>query len=213
MPLDIIGAGFGRTGTLSIKHALETLGFERCYHMSEVFRNPEHVPVWQEAHDGQPIDWEALFDGYRATMDWPACNFWQELAERYPDAKVLLSTRDPQRWWESVNNTIYPSTLQAMRAEKPGVRAWGEWANRLIWETVFEGRFEDRAFAIEVYDRHVERVKSAIDADRLLIYEAAQGWEPLCEFLDLSVPDVEFPRVNTTEQFLDGRGAARRPRR
>lgn len=202
MALEIIGAGFGRTGTLSIKVALETLGYGRCYHMSEVLANPPHVPVWQAAQARKEVDWEALFDGYRAAVDWPACTFWRELAERYPEARVLLSTRDPERWWESVNNTIYPLTRRAMQAEEPQVRTWAEWSNHLIWETVFEGRFEDRAFAIEVYNRNLEEVKNSIDPERLLVFAASQGWGPLCEFLGAAVPECEFPRVNTTEQFL-----------
>jgi len=108
MAIKVIGAGFGRNGTLSLKQALETLGFGKCYHMAEVFQHPEHVPVWRAAAHGKSVDWDAVFDGYQASVDWPSCSFWQEQMARYPDAKVVLSERDPERWYESVMNTIYP---------------------------------------------------------------------------------------------------------
>lgn len=107
MTLEVIGAGFGRTGTMSLKVALEELGFEPCYHMSEVFTHPEHVELWRAAAQGEPVEWEQIFGGYRATVDWPACTFYGELMENYPDAKVILTVRDPQRWYESAYNTIY----------------------------------------------------------------------------------------------------------
>ena len=113
MTLDVIGAGFGRTGTMSLKVALEELGFGPCYHMSEVFAHPEHVELWRAAAQGKEVDWEQIFGGYRATVDWPACSFYGELMEKYPDAKVILTVRDPQRWYESAYNTIYTMTRTA----------------------------------------------------------------------------------------------------
>ena len=109
MGLEVIGAGFGRTGTLSLKLALEQLGFAQCYHMFEVMNHPEHVPLWRAAHRGEPTDWEALFAGYRAAVDWPSCNFWREQLDTWPDAKVILTQRDPERWYTSVMNTIWQS--------------------------------------------------------------------------------------------------------
>lgn len=183
MALDVIGAGFGRTGTLSLELALERLGFERCYHMVEVFRHPEHMEVWSAAHRRESVDWETLFDGYRAAVDWPSCNLWREQMQAFPQAKVILSTRDPESWYDSLCNTILPSTRKAAAADDPLRRRFGEWANEIIWKRVFDGRIDDREHTIEVYRAHVDRVRAEVPADRLLVFEAGQGRAPLCEFL------------------------------
>ena len=203
MPLDVIGAGFGRTSTFSLKNALETLGFTRCYHMFEVRRHhPEHRPLWAAAHRGEAVDWEALFAGYRASVDWPSCNLWRELAGFYPDAKVILTARDPDEWYDSVMRTIYPSS-QAMRTDDdPQRREAGEWVNTVVWQHVFDGRMNDREYAIAVYKRHIASVHEAIAPERLLSLNPRSGWGPLCEFLECPVPDIPYPLVNTTEDFL-----------
>jgi hypothetical protein len=202
MPLEVVGAGFGRTGTLSLKLALEKLGYQKCYHMMEVFRHPNHIDIWQAAQRGEPVDWEALFAGYRASVDWPACNSWRELADRYPDAKVILSTRDPRAWYQSVMRTIYPGSMSAKDSEEPTRRKFGEWAWDHIWKGVFDGRMDDEAHVIDVYRHHEETVKSAIPSTRLLVVEASRGWGPLCEFLGRPVPGEPYPKVNTSEEFL-----------
>jgi hypothetical protein len=206
MPLDVIGAGFGRTGTLSLKLALERLGFSKCYHMMELFGHPEHVPMWSAAHRGEPVDWEALYDGYRATVDWPSCNLWETHAKLYPNAKVILSLRDPDGWHKSVMNTIYRSSSAMRTAGDPNLRRMGEWANEIVWKHVFDGRVEDRAHAINVFNAHNERVKATIPSLRLLVFEASQGWEPLCRFLNVPVPAEPYPRVNTTDDFVGRSG-------
>lgn len=201
MRLEVIGAGFGRTGTLSLKLALERLGFEKCYHMMEVFQHPEHIPLWQRAHDGEAVDWEALFEGYRASVDWPSCNLWREQLAAFPDAKVILSTRDPLAWHESVMNTIWPSSRAAAASDDARQRAFGEWALRIIWDRVFDGRVEDRDHAIAVYEAHAAAVRAEVPAERLLEFEAKDGWAPLCAFLGVPVPDEPYPRTNSTEEF------------
>ena len=203
MALDVVGAGFGRTGTLSLKSALEALGFDRCYHMMEMRENSDHRAVWAAAHRGEPVDWDVLFEGYRAAVDWPACNLWRELAEYYPNAKVLLSVRDSQRWYDSVRNTIYPSSMNALKSEDEADRRRGEWLQEIIWGGVFDGRLEDRDHAIGIYEAHIETVKASIPADRLLVFEASGGWGPLCEFLGVEVPETPFPHVNTTDDFRE----------
>lgn len=210
MALEVIGAGFGRTGTLSLKLALERLGFGRCYHMVEVFEHPEHMDVWSAAHRGEPVDWEALFDGYQAAVDWPSCNLWREQMDAFPQAKVILSTRDPDGWYQSVCNTILPATRYAAASEDPGQRRFGEWAAEIIWNRVFESRIDDREHALAVYRAHVDRVRAEVPADRLLVFEAGQGWDPLCEFLRVPVPEEDYPRSNSTEEFLARGGAAAR---
>lgn len=209
MALDVIGAGFGRTGTLSLKVALEKLGYVKTYHMMEVFGHPEHVPEWSKATRGERIDWDKLFEGYTAAVDWPACNFWRELAEHYPDAKVILSTRDPDKWFESIHTTILANTRQAKRSSDPNEQARGRWADEIVWDKVFDGRLDDKAYVLDVLRRHEATVKATIAPERLLVFDAAEGWEPLCRFLGKPVPDEPYPRVNTSEQFL-ARSASRR---
>ncbi len=209
MALQVIGAGFGRTGTLSLKTALEMLGFERCYHMVEVFRaHPEHIPSWAAAHAGEAVDWDALYDGYRASVDWPSCNLWRELATFYPRAKVVLTTRDPARWHESVMRTIYPTTVAYREGDDPARRAAGEWIDEIIWQGVFDGRIEDRRHAIAVYEAHVAEVVAALPAERLLVLDGRHDWPPLCDFLGCEVPEQPYPVVNSTEEFRAGGGAA-----
>jgi hypothetical protein len=205
MPLKVIGAGLGRTGTLSLKAALEGLGFARCYHMTEVFAHPGHARVWDAAARGEAVDWEALFEGYQATVDWPGCNFYREFLRLYPEAKVVLTVRDPGRWYDSARQTIYharhafPAWVTPLL---PRLRHLMPMLDRLIWEGVFGGRFGDRDQAIGVFERHNEEVMRTVPADRLLVYEVKDGWGPLCEFLGVPVPeDRPFPHLNDTEEF------------
>jgi hypothetical protein len=209
----VVGAGFGRTGTMSLKAALETLGFGPCYHMIEVFEHPEHAGFWQAAWRGEPVDWDGLLGGYEAAVDWPACTFYEELLQRYPDARVLLSVRDPERWYESTRDTIYQiSKITAGSRLSRAVFAFvglfvfgvfeiGRMGNEIIWQGTFDGRFEDRSHAIEVFLRHNEEVKRREPAEKLLVFEVKEGWGPLCEFLGVAEPDKPFPRLNDAAQM------------
>lgn len=205
MTLKLIGAGFGRTGTTSIKAALEMLGLQQCYHMQEVIKNPSHVQFWNQAVAGEPVDWDHLFAGYQATVDWPACNFYPELLAHYPDAKVLLTVRDPDKWYESCRNTIYAiyrqPTIHILTRFLPPLRRFLAMNERMIWQGNFAGRFEDREYAIAQFHQHNEAVKRFVPTERLLIYDVKQGWEPLCRFLDLPVPDRPFPHLNDSRTF------------
>jgi hypothetical protein len=194
--MKVIGAGFGRTGTMSLKVALEELGFGPCYHMIEVFEHPGHVPLWEAATRGEPIDWQQIFGEYQAAVDWPTAAFYDRLMKVYPDAKVLLSIRDPQEWYESTKHTIY-TTIDVL-APTPMLRM----VTKLVWEQTFGGNFEDRRYAIEVFKRHNEEVKERVPPERLLVYEVKEGWKPLCAFLGVGKPkEKPFPRLNDTETF------------
>lgn len=199
MTLSVIGAGFGRMGTLSLKFALEQLGFAPCHHMMEVFAHPAQASVWLAAARGEPVDWDKLLDGYRASVDWPSCHFWRELADRYPDAKVILSTRDPHRWYESMSGTIFRALQSEMPAGGQG-EDMGEMVRRIVRDDTFGGR-TDEAHVLDVLARHEAEVKRTIAPERLLVFEVNEGWEPLCRFLGVSVPDAPFPRTNSTEEF------------
>jgi hypothetical protein len=213
--MDVVGAGFGRTGTLSVKVALETLGFGPCYHMSEVFAHPEHAPLWQAAAEGAPPDWERLFSGYRSTVDWPGCTFYEALVRAHPEARVLLTVRDPERWYESVAATIYAAGRRVAGGPTPegppaggppaGMVAFGRMVDALVWKRTFDGRFEDRDHAIAVFERHNREVQERVPADRLLVFDVAQGWEPLCRFLGVDVPaGQDFPHLNDRGAFVEG---------
>ena len=193
--LEVIGAGFGRTGTLSLEMALERLGYDRCYHMSEVLDHPEHAQTWRAAADGRPTDWEALFRGYPAAVDWPACYFWRELADRYPQAKVILTEREPHAWYRSARQTIYRAMTEHAKPGAPSMSA------DLILERTFGGRFLDEDHACEVFRSHNAAVRAALPAERLLVYEVGSGWGPLCGFLGRPVPETRFPHTNTTADF------------
>ena len=203
MSIKVIGAGFGRTGTLSLKFALEKLGFDKCYHMMEVQMNPGHVDAWRDLAKGIEPDWQQLFEGYQASVDWPSCNFWREQLRAFPDAKVLLSRRDSEKWYASVMNTIWPASQANAKNEHPAAQAGSALAYEVIWDRVFDRRMDDKAHVIAVYEAHNQQVIDEVPADKLLVYEPGQGWEPLCEFFDLPVPAEEYPRVNTTEEFKE----------
>lgn len=203
--MKVIGAGFGRTGTRTLKSALELLGFGPCYHMVEVFQHPEHVPVWAARARGEAVDWRGFFQGWEATVDWPGCTYYKELMTTFPDAKVLLSVRDNERWHKSCMDTIYKiSTIFPLRLIAPLVPRMGSTSAMItaqVWQGTFGGRFADRAHAIAVHEAHVAEVKATVPAEKLLVFDVKQGWEPLCAFLGVPVPAVPFPRENDSAEF------------
>jgi len=202
MALKIIGAGFGRTGTLSLKSALERLGFGPCYHMVEVMSRPSHVAMWHDLAFGKPVDWDVLFDGFAATVDWPAATYWRELADHFPAAKVLLSVRPFESWWKSINDTLYPIMKSSPRANAPDVmKVQHEMVRKQVLDSTFEGKFEDKAHTLAIFQRHLEEVRAYIDPKRLLVFDVAESWGPLCRFLDVAEPSEPFPRLNDTVSF------------
>lgn len=202
MTLEVIGAGLGRTGTLTLKTALEALGFGPCHHMTEVFGHPEQIPFWNRAADGEAVDWEEVYGPYRATVDWPGAYFYAELADRYPEAKVILSLRDPKRWYESIRETIIQSMVQ-MGLDGPVADDHPfRFGGVIIPEKTFGFDFSE-ANVIAAFERHNAAVRERIAPGRLLVFEAAHGWEPLCRFLGVPVPEVPFPRTNSREEFWE----------
>jgi hypothetical protein len=139
-------------------------------------------------------------------VDWPSCNLWQAQLEAFPEAKILLSRRDPKAWYRSVMNTIYPSSVAAKNSDDPGQAAFGAFAHKVIWDRVFDGNMEDESRVCEIFEAHNAAVIKAAPKDRLLVFEARDGWAPLCEFLEVPVPDTPYPRSNSTEEFQKHRG-------
>jgi len=188
--MQVIGAGLGGTGTLQAKASLELLGFEPCYHVAEVRTHPEQSALWQAAAAGGEPDWDAIFGGYESCVDFPACAVYEELMEAYPEAKVLLTVRDPERAYDRVRETIFELTTDP---DSPFPAALREVFDELVWTRVFGGEFEDRTHALDVYRRWAEEVQGRVPADRLLVYDVHEGWEPLCRFLGRDVPAESFP--------------------
>lgn len=190
----VVGAGLGRTGTMSLKLALERLLGAPCYHMHEVFPRPAHIAQWTAAARGEPVDFHALLDGFAATVDWPSASFWPELCVAFPDAIVLLSTRDAGAWWKSASDTIFRNWNTGQSSV---VRPMAE----AIFHTRFTAALDDREATIAAYERHNARVRSTVPRQRLVEWSPGDGWAPLCAALKLPIPDAPFPHANTTEEF------------
>jgi hypothetical protein len=212
MSLQVIGSGFGRTGTFSLKLALEQLGFGPCHHMEQAFANPDQPPRWARvAGDDTTLwasdEWRDLMKGYRAQVDWPGAHIWRELAATYPEAKVIHSTRPEEKWWTSFDQTI--GKFLTGREEMPlppHIRTMTEAAHQMIGQKTFGGRWADKDTAIAAFRRREADVRAAIPPERLLVFNVAEGWEPLCAFLDVQVPDTDFPRTNDVAEFWSNFG-------
>jgi Sulfotransferase domain len=197
MTLKVVGAGVGRTGTNSLKVALEQLLGGKCHHMLEVLACPDQVPAWAAAIDGQPTDWTALLSGYVAQVDWPGASFWPELSAANPDALVVLSVRAPESWYLSASTTIFT----VFDRVPPEVRPWFEKVRELL-AARFSADLDNPAAMMTAFERHNQAVRDAIPAGRLLEWTTSDGWEPLCERLGVAVPTDPFPLTNTSAEFL-----------
>lgn len=204
MTLSVIGSGFGRTGTKSLKAALEQIGFAPCHHMHEIITHPEQVAHWQAIASGKPVDWNEVFAGYKSQVDWPGAHVWRQLSVTYPEAQVVHTERPAEEWWNSYAKTIgklvssyktipMPPHISAMMA------AWVS----MVGDGVFGGKFADRDICIAAYKRHGQEVRDTIPAKRLLVFNAAEGWQPLCKFLGAAVPADAFPHQNLRADFWE----------
>jgi hypothetical protein len=197
--MKIIGAGFGRSGTMSLRSALEQLGYGPCYHMKITLFRYDHMKFFMRAWNGKNVNWKRFFRRYNSVVDWPTCAFYKDLNAEYPDAKVLLNVRDPESWYESMKETIYaiqpafpfwfPREVRAMHDE-------------IIFGGSMKGVFEDREKMLAVYRQYIEEVKITVPAERLLVYNVREGWKPLCDFLGVPVPSGKvFPHINERRSF------------
>jgi hypothetical protein len=196
MPLAVVGAGVGRTGTHSLKLALEQLLGGPCHHMLEILGNPEQAPAWIDAIEGRPVDWSKMLEGYRAIVDWPGGAFWRELLDANPDALVLLSVRDAEKWYQSASNTIF-LTFDHL---PPEMAPWMNSVRKLLHDR-FSDEFDDPKAMIDAFERHNEAVRREVPASQLLEWQPSDGWAPICARLDLPVPAEPFPVTNTTDEF------------
>ncbi len=210
MTLQVVGAGLGRTGTNSLKLALELVLGGPCYHMYEVVAHPRDAHTWHAAARGEDVDFASLLDGYAATVDWPACAFWREIAHTSEDAFILLSTRDSSaRWWDSVAATILPTVSQPLPADDPST-AERRTMIRAMMAARFTPGWRDRDEAVAAYERHNEDVRKTVPRERLIDWRPGDGWEPICSALGVAVPEVPFPHVNSTDEFRAGQRARER---
>ncbi len=208
MSLQVVGAGLGRTGTASLKMALEELLGGKCHHMFEVLERPEEISVWTAAAGGDMPDWQRFLSDYVALVDWPGASFWPELVEAFPDALVLLSVRDLDEWYDSATATIFPESSDPLRTDEQKAR-------RHMWLEILRHCFvedlEDRDLVIAAARAHNAAVIASVPADRLLVWSPGDGWAPICGALGLPVPDRPFPRTNTREEFIERQDSRRQP--
>lgn len=200
--LQVIGAGFGRTGTHSLGHSLEKLGFGPCYNVREISKNLGHTDIWNNAIDGKPIGWDLLFASYNSAVEWPTVAFLSEVVQHFPQAKVILTLRDPESWYESANATIFDGLELSVHNPDLVKRKRSGMMRRLILERTFARKYREEEHALKVYEQHQQNVIELVPAERLLQYDVKDGWEPLCEFLNKSIPDEPFPRMNVRAEFL-----------
>jgi len=198
MEVAVVGAGVGRTGTHSLKVALEQLLGAPCHHMVEILGDPTQIPAWVDAIEGRPVDWSAMLARYGSIVDWPGGSFWPELSAAYPDALVLLSVRDPEAWYRSATNTIF----LAFDNMPPELAPWMDSVRKLLHDR-FSDRFDDPTAMMDAFVRHNDNVRANIPAERLLEWTPGDGWEPICERLGLPVPSEPFPVTNTTDEFRE----------
>jgi hypothetical protein len=195
MTIKVIGASFGRTGTDSMREALNLLGLGPCHHMREVNDSEEQKQLWRAMVQGGARDWTKLFAGYQSCLDWPSAHYWRELIVFYPEAKVVLPYRSAESWWKSFEQTILMGINASTDPASLGIA--------LIRDQVFGGRPGDREHAMALYEENVKAVKATVPAARLLIHNLGDGWEPLCAHLGVPVPSVPYPSRNNTSAFQD----------
>lgn len=193
MTLRVLGVGFGRTGTESLKMAVEILGYGPCHHMKVVLSDPDQEALWRRVVDGAEITWEEAYAGYNSAVDFPTCYFWREVAAHYPKAPLILTVRSSESWYASMTKSIFPILEKVTDPDSIGIK--------MIKQGTFDGKIDDPDHTIAVYEKHNADIQAAFSSERLLIYELGSGWEPLCEFLGKPIPNEEYPHSNTGEEF------------
>ncbi len=213
MSIKVIGAGFPRTGTNSLKKSLELIGYGKAYHFKELLNNPDSLHYWTTLRDTKDTDWDALYDGYQSSVDFPCFPWYQEHLNKYPDAKVILSTRAFEGWYESVKKTIYvagpKTTLQGIKlkirlltdSRLRKVMKCRMFVKHYLWKVLFQGRFDDKEFVRTIWEAHHKEVKAFVPKEQLLIYDLNEGWAPLCNFLGVDLPSEPLPHLNKKEDF------------
>ncbi|MEW1685875.1 sulfotransferase family protein [Streptomyces sp. NPDC093594] len=200
--LELVNAGLGRTGTTSLKAALDRLGLGPSFHMFDIVGDTERLQQWEGiVCDGAEPDWHAVFAGYRAAVDGPCALHYAALKDAFPHARTILTVRDADSWYRSTHDTLYQFALRSAAAPPPPGSPQARLfriTSTMVWDGLFGGRFGDKDHAIDVYHRHNEEVVRTLGADNVLVYDVRQGWEPLCAHLGVDVPAEPFPHTNDT---------------
>ena len=213
MSIKIIGAGFPRTGTTTLKQALETLGYSKTYHFKDLIADPDRLKDWEELETKGHTNFAALFDGFVATVDFPGYPYYKILLEKYPDAKVILTKRKFEAWYESTRKTVWKAGPQTVPAKLAMLLKM--LFNQRLRQTFkcikfmratylgkqFDNKFASREHAEKVFYNHIAEVSEYVPKEQLLIYDVAEGWEPLCRFLSCPIPREPFPHLNKKEHF------------
>ncbi len=212
MCLRVVGAGYGRTGTKSLQIALEILGYGPCYHMDKLLTTPEDLPLWLSAVESGN-GWEKVFSGYQSAVDFPACLYVKGISEYFPEAKIILTVRDPESWYSSAKGTIFARSLGvwdriylaicAITSQRiRSLRKVEKFIQEQVWDGCFGGRFLDKSYAIDNYLSHIDSIKQAIPKDNLLLFDPRDGWQPLCDFLQITnIPSDPFPYLNRQSDY------------
>ncbi|CAN5195076.1 sulfotransferase family protein [soil metagenome] len=215
MSIKIIGAGLPRTGTNTLKASLEKLGYSKTYHMKELLDHPENLHYWLTLQKTGSTNWDELYNGYQATVDFPAYPWYKEHMNRYPEAKVILTVRPFEKWYTSLHSTIWQAGPQTIgqklsmisklmfNSRLRSVIKCVKFAKSSIFEKHLQGKFADKTFAEEVFNKHIEDVEASVPADKLLVYDVRDGWEPLCRFLNVPQPSEPLPHLNKKENFKE----------
>jgi len=211
MTLKIIGSGFGRTGTMTMKDALGELGFGPTHHMTEIMEHPEQLAHWKAVFSGEDVDWAAVYDGYNSQVDWPGASRWHETMIAFPEARVIHTERDEDAWWASFNGTIGKFFALSEQIPLPPqiAEVFVTMKAGLVAQTFTD--FTDRTSAIDAYRRNNQKVRDIVPADKLLVFNVADGWDPLCRFLDVPRPDTPFPHHHLRHEFWDHFGGEPEP--
>ena len=212
MSIKVIGTGMGRTGTHSLKIALEQLGFNKCYHMMELFNAPEGITYFEDAEAGKPVDWDKLFTGYLSAVDYPIARYYKQLMTKYPDAKLIHTVRDPESWYASCLQTIFWASKPSLgrilnmmvkmpfspilRKRLPILKYNGKMISKEFGDDLL-----NKDEVIKRFKARTEEVLKTVPKEKLLVYNVKEGWEPLCQFLGVAVPTTAFPLTNTGEEF------------
>lgn len=209
----VIGAGLPRTGTLSQKVALEMLGLGPCYHMVNVLGDLDQADLWRRALEGEG-PWKEIFDGFQATVDWPSAFFYRELMDVYPDARVLLSVRAADSWERSMRQTIWgvlygDILIRHLSTARGHVDSqWHGYIEMMkeMWEHsgLMPGGENTGSEQMQAaMERYNEEVQQTVPSDRLLVWSPGDGWQPLCQFLEVPVPEAPFPHLNDANEFAE----------
>jgi len=214
MSLSVIGTGLSRTGTTTLRKVLEELGFSPCYNSTELFIRPRGIEFWEGLEQGEEVDFENFFSNYNGIIGFPGYIFHQQLKAEYPDARVILSYREPEEWYEDISKTVFESVSSHVnKAYAEEVRSFDPYLAdcierihalqlRILEENYFEGRFADKDYAVQRYVEWNEGIKDIYSEDELLVYQVTEGWEPVCKFLGVPVPEgKEFPHLNHPKTF------------